>query len=867
MKRLAAYAIALLAFLSIPATVAGQGLGGKAVVRINRVDTSKPPSLRFFFSELNSGAEIVQRSSGKYYRLVADGLGKGTFPAIKKFSAIGEPLVVVFVLQTSVSMSETLPETKKAIKRLVKSFGSAIQVGLVAYTNVVVKRVSPASPSAVLPELEALQIEDTMTVKLPEGIADALEQLDDDKAKKKLPRQKLIVVVSDGLTADLKLSKFTDLGKRAAEQGITLHSVGFAPLEPYHLRTLYELSKAGKGSFRAVTEPTRVAAEFLKLQEEMQSQVVASMDVPDVFDGEEHDFEIRVSGSVLSDQVTITVPKAAAKAKPGTDGGVAGNAGDGGKAAAGSAEDEPEGPSTWLILGIIFGGVALITVLILVFMKVLLSRDRHRPPPPSYLANDDDDDEDEEEDQPPLPPMGINMGGAPPGPGPMEPAPQMQPMTPVGAGPAPQPQGPGPAPQSYGAMGGQEPLPAAQPPAMAPPAQQPAPVGPGPIGEGWSQPPDQSQPAMRPGTSPLPAVAPAPVAAPEAPAYLPPAGADPTPQGFAPQVGTPAQLDSGPVGGDLGGQPPAGGSSSGALALPTPDDFLRNMESQLPAMGQSQPDLPASAPAEASNTPWIDVPPPASFLQDSPVKTGHGIQVSDATNLEILPAAAAGPAPSRGSQAEGSSNWDDRQTVVFALDELQQSSLVAWIVPLADPSLPTVRIHDEFVLGADPGCHQVVPGEGVEAQHAVLDLDAQGYWLRWAAHARAQDSQLLQDGDRFRVGNNEFLFKLAIPFTEIPRAPSRLEVLSGLDKGRMYPLQEGIPYAVGGHPSCAFVVRGEGVGHRHALVIRKNDTCHLQDLGSSGGLRYDGALVGSKGIKPGQEVALGQVRLLFAHEL
>ncbi len=859
-RRLLTYASLLLALLAGTPPVAAQEFKPKAVIHINRIDTSKYPRVRFFFAELDSAGELVERSSGKHYRLVVDSLSKGSFKTIKKFTETSETMALVLVLQTGGSMSETLPETKKACKRLIKSFGSSVKVGLVTYTADATS-IKIGSPTQAIKELEKVSFEDIMTVKMEEGIQDALELFDAEK----LPAHKVMVVVSDGLTADLKEAAFTDLGKRAAESNIVVHSIGFAPLEPLRLRTLYELSKAGNGSFRSFSDPNKLASTFLKLQNEMTNQVVASWKLPDVFDGDEHDFEIRVSGGTLSDQETVLVPK---PLKPEKDGGAT-PAGDGVKP---SPLDEDEGPSTLLILGIIFGGVILITVVILVFMKIWLSGGKPKPPP----------------DEPVLrsrPPTADPWGQGPtedPGGGPVSNAPENDPFLSTG-GDEPEDTGyRGPA-GPVGPIGTDQPIssgPRDDVPQGPPPMRQMGPVGGdrGPVGGMAPVSGSMSQPQEMSSSSASSWDSPGPVSAPEEPSSLPPAGPRPvggysTPDPpaedhtasqnvFAKPVMQPEPGDMSPRGTVPIDQPPQelDTGQPGMIQLPGPMDLGSLPPPEAGTSGGSQ--------QVGSSVPLLNLPPVRSYERPDFAKAGEGIQVSNQPNLEILPAVGVAAPVEEKAKADGAGGggWDARQTVIFSMSELEQNDLVAWIVPLDDPSHPTLSIHDEFVLGSDPSCNHVVKGSGVEPRHAILDLDPQGYWLRWAAHERATDSQLLQDGDRFRVGDRNFLFKFAIAFTDLPKGPSRLEILDGTDKGKTVPLQENVTLAVGSHPSCAVVIRGEGMGHRHALAIRQDDTCYFEDLGTEGGVSFDGALVGSKGLKPGQEIVLGRVRILFVHE-
>ena len=97
-RRLLTYASLLLALLAGTPPVAAQEFKPKAVIHINRIDTSKYPRVRFFFAELDSAGELVERSSGKHYRLVVDSLSKGSFKTIKKFTETSETMALVLVL-------------------------------------------------------------------------------------------------------------------------------------------------------------------------------------------------------------------------------------------------------------------------------------------------------------------------------------------------------------------------------------------------------------------------------------------------------------------------------------------------------------------------------------------------------------------------------------------------------------------------------------------------------------------------------------------------------------------------------------------------------------------------------------------------
>jgi hypothetical protein len=71
---------------------------------------------------------------------------------------------------------------------------------------------------------------------------------------------------------------------------------------------------------------------------------------------------------------------------------------------------------------------------------------------------------------------------------------------------------------------------------------------------------------------------------------------------------------------------------------------------------------------------------------------------------------------------------------------------------------------------------------------------------------------------------------------------------------------------VGSHNSCDLVIRGTKVDKRHALVLLEGRTCIISDMGSEAGIWHRGEQVGYKKLHSGDEITLGNVRLMFAIE-
>ncbi len=809
-----AYLFALVACALGPPPAWGAGFVRRPAVRINRVDTSAPPEVRLYFTETDSAAKVVAARKANAYRLSVDSISQGPADTIQTFAEGKDSMALVLVIQLSPSMQETLTEVINASKRLLRSLGSRVDAGVVAYSNVVHKTLKPTSPDKAMDLLDSLSIDaESLTANLPDAIRDAYELLASDK----LPARKVVVVASDGLTEDLRMAVFTDLGRMAAQKGVVVHSLGYAPFEPTRLRTLYELSKSGRGTFRDATDAHGLGQAFADLQEELQGQIMVSKKLPEIFDGDEHDFEIRVAGSSSYDVFTAVTGKlSTAVAKKGVAAPPAKAKSAGGAPLAPADEEElwksSPGISTGAVVGIVLVCVALVVILVVLFLRLWLRKDPAAAPAVSWDVGK-------------LPPQAAGAAG-------------LAAAEPEETSPAEAAAPPFPARSAPRSLEEEDDLDTADWDAPPPPVA-PAPGvlgGPGPAGS-----PEPSFPvapgALFPG--------------------LPLAGAGGAPAPPGPRA---APLP----------EPPSPARLPGLMDLPSPEEFLRRHASVLEepgaGLGAGPPGAgdPGAIPGGGLRPPTPnDFPVFASFDKKSQAAAGAGIPLAPGSNLSIVPSLPLLPPP--GGAGEGDA-FTYRKTQVLASEELEQDSLVAWIVPLDDPGYPTVRLRNNFVLGSEATCDFIVRGEGVEPRHALINLDGHGYWLRRAATGETSSRQPLQDNDRFRVGDREFLFKLAQPFSDEHKAPVRLEVLNGFDQGRSLPLQVGVPYAIGCHPSCALIVRGEGVGHRHAIALRKRGVCILEDLGTEAGLTYAGQPVGSRALRPGEEIQLGSVRLLFAGE-
>lgn len=891
----------------------------RATLRIDRVEVDKPPQVRVHLTDLDRNGKPITDRKGQLYRLLVDGVPQSGASKVQRAEKLGAPVAMTLVIQVSPALRDVLTEAVESSKRLIDALPPNSKVGLVAYTDVVVTEIKPTKPTKVKSAVDDLRIrEEGVEVQLLDALRDSLEGLDNPK----LPKQRMVVVLSDGLTAKLNFRDFTSIGRRAREKGVTMHSVGYAPLEPARLRTLYELSRRGGGTFRQTGSGSQLRSAIDDLIDELKQQRVLTYKAPKFFDGKLHDFQIELPGGQASNIVAMELPKHTPE----------------------ETSDE-QGVPAWMIFAAVGGGVVLLTVLTVVLLRI---RARPKPAParPRYRAYDDEEDDEQEEDdeddeeeeddelgyaadEPPgrrapkqaggwspppesatpaesdaspaaersrrdmmmpndprasidalfdartnpgqappattippgavppqqqFPPAGSpraheatsvasaemlrslpgGAGRTPPATGAGAPAPQPMQAPPVQPQPA-QPESPA-APQAVqnplmpAAPGGSAPgLPGApqQPVAPAPAAQQPSPPtagapNPGPVaGGGFRLPlPDPDEFVSRGGAAPP---SNAPVAAPAAP----PAGAPP---GAAP---------GGPAG-------PAGG-----LALPSPEDFLRQQQG-----GASPAGANPLSPMHTAQAPQSGSPAPST----GGVMARSGIQL-DPASAQLVGMM---PVPNEDVQAGHLLN---RKTMVLAVEELASTDFVGWLVRIDVGDLTPVVLRDGLTIGSDPSSDYPLSAPGVLPQHARVRLDASGFQLETVGAGGERTARPLADDDRFRLGEAEFLFKMAANFPLDQVSPARLEVLDGLDQGRSTPLPEGVVSVLGSHESCDLVVRGPTVAKRHAVALRKQQECIIADLGAESGVVAGGTRRGYHRLKPGEEVVLGDIRLIYTLEL
>lgn len=726
------FALAAWILITVPSGAGAAPFRQRPVLRIDRVDASKPPMVRIYLTELDSSGK-VPAAKAQRYQLLVNNLPQPQPTRVERFIDRQEAVALTLVVQVAPSMGSVFKQIIDGSQRLLDGLPPGSQVGLIAYADVVVKELKPTSVALAKKAIAQLAVREALEMQLPDAIRDAIDGL----ASPRLPKHRKVLVISDGITADIKLRTFSQLGRRAHTQGVAIHSIGFAPLEPARLRTLFTTSGRSGGTFRPTSSPEQLNAAFAAFRAELRQQRVLSYELPKHFIGKVTDFQITAGDGLGSNIVQAELVKWKLGQKVG--------------------EISKWYASPLFIILVIAGVLILLTLVGVVLWKMRskrnellqrkLARMRNEEDGGEESYDDDDDDSEYEED--------FYGGGEVPV-GNFASFGQPATATPSAAEPAPQPQ---PA--------------AAQPAAAQPAAAQPA-----------TQPPTPAAPvAQSPQPAPAPApmaVAPAPVSpiSPTAPVSSPaPAPVAPTPSasgGGIPLLPSPtmflrqAKGEAAPTPAAAAAPAPAaapvvplphpsavvGAAATPAAAAPVlPPDPLLPAPARAPAptfgfSGRKTQVLALEEVEQVDVVAWI-VPLVGSFetlvLRDGfRVAVGGGDYVvepragqpSEATfrldpngNWALLTGPVAG-----GSGAAADALRDNDRFGVGATEFLfktaarfgkdgQSSSCLQVVGGIDDGRQVALPEGVPVCIGAHQSCSGMIRGEGVGARHLLVQLD------------------------------------------------------------------------------------------------------------------------------------------------
>jgi hypothetical protein len=244
---------------------------------------------------LQKGGEILSVTGDRAWRLKVGSSDKKVPYVVGQYAGTQLDTAIVVVVATSGEMGPELDAAKRALlAQLVPVLrpgkppdtGPITQVSVLGYSSEPDDGGKLGSVDDAAEDLEALSLERaTPAPDLIEALETALSVLRKAKTRPDgRPLRKMIILVSDGRTAEADRDTVSDLGERAGRAGVRIHSLAFVPASGSKgtLLNLGELSRKSLGTFRWVRlgGDTGWRQPVANLVAEIQRQYVVTFFVP-----------------------------------------------------------------------------------------------------------------------------------------------------------------------------------------------------------------------------------------------------------------------------------------------------------------------------------------------------------------------------------------------------------------------------------------------------------------------------------------------------------------------------------------------------------------------------------------------------------
>jgi hypothetical protein len=303
----------------------------KPTLRLERIDPAAfadSGKVRVFASIVELEGQVDEGRAG--FQLVVDGKRKLAPESVESFRGAQVPLDLVLVIESSAlygvqklpppsaiapapqkkgkavrvapaplpSVTPTssdlpLDRVKEAMSQLLESRDNKTRVLVVEYGGEVTPHPPFLAARAAGGALDDLQPDDESgDLHLVDAVRTALVELSKSHDDTTPPRR-LIVVVSDGLNAQMDRGTFRALGDAAAKARVPVHTIAFSPADDRGpLVNLGEVSKRSNGTFRWAKNADELKAQIDTLADELDKQYVLTFALPlDSLDG--HRFQLR----------------------------------------------------------------------------------------------------------------------------------------------------------------------------------------------------------------------------------------------------------------------------------------------------------------------------------------------------------------------------------------------------------------------------------------------------------------------------------------------------------------------------------------------------------------------------------------------
>lgn len=291
------------------ALVARPAVAQDTKLHLESVLLDKLPELKTYISVVGADGKTAKTKSG--FRLLIDGQEqKELTTTVTPFLEAKEPVDVVVVVQLSAVMEQAVKDMRSGIEKLAKALHKAnkeSRLGIVGYGTEVKRYEELGKPSEIARDLDKLVIDpDANEVRMVEAARVGIDLL-----RENAERRKILIVFSDGIDATQGKEAYGDLGRRAQQAGVVVHTIGYAPFEAGRLRSLIEVSKLSSGTARGCKSPSDLDEKFLQIIDQIYATNVVVFALTASGDNNQHKLQIAYKQNaedLVSEEVSVTLP-------------------------------------------------------------------------------------------------------------------------------------------------------------------------------------------------------------------------------------------------------------------------------------------------------------------------------------------------------------------------------------------------------------------------------------------------------------------------------------------------------------------------------------------------------------------------------
>jgi hypothetical protein len=279
-------------------------------------DTLGGLRLRVYLSAVAVQGQLLDVSEPKAIRAVVGGSRLEAPYATGAYGATTADTAIVFVVESTAAYGDVLPVITDALgNELLGSLGDkTTQIAFLPYGDAIGtgKLTAMKAGRAKLAQLSSDG--STEDPALLETVERALLLLKREKAAREgKPFRELIVVIGDGRDRVADRDRVIKVGKRAAADGVRIHTLGFSPTDTRRpLLLLGELSKRSLGTFRWVrgAKADSWAASVGQLRDEIAHQNVVTFFLPEDADVGGKKLKIQTVGRTETTSNEVLLPAA-----------------------------------------------------------------------------------------------------------------------------------------------------------------------------------------------------------------------------------------------------------------------------------------------------------------------------------------------------------------------------------------------------------------------------------------------------------------------------------------------------------------------------------------------------------------------------